>query len=54
MKDFMEEQLWLAPWHLFKGWGQSVKPGPHGAIWGKLGTALQAYTLYQVSPKSHF
>ena len=29
-----------------KGWGQSVKLGPHSAIWGKLGTALQAYTLY--------
>ena len=28
-----------------KGWGQSVKLGPHSAIWGKLGTALQAYTL---------
>ena len=28
-----------------KGWGQNVKLGPHSAIWGKLGTALQAYTL---------
>ena len=28
-----------------KGWGQSVKLGPHSAIWGKLGTALQAYAL---------
>ena len=28
-----------------KGWGQSVKLGPHCPIWGKLGTALQAYTL---------
>ena len=36
-------------WHPFsshhKGWGQSVKLGPHSAIWGKLGTALQAYAL---------
>ena len=29
-----------------KGWGQSVKLGPHSAIWGKLGTALQAYALH--------
>ena len=29
----------------YKGWGQSVKLGPHSAIWEKLGTALQAYTL---------
>ena len=28
-----------------KGWGQSAKLGKHSAIWGKLGTALQAYTL---------
>ena len=28
-----------------KGWGQSVKLGPQSAIWEKLGTALQAYTL---------
>ena len=28
-----------------KGWGLSVKLGKHSAIWGKLGTALQAYTL---------
>ena len=28
-----------------KGWGQSAKLGQHSAIWGKLGTALQAYTL---------
>ena len=28
-----------------KGWGQSVKLGNHSAIWGKLGTALQAYAL---------
>ena len=28
-----------------KGWGLSAKLGKHGAIWGKLGTALQAYTL---------
>ena len=28
-----------------KGWGQNAKLGPHSAIWGKLGTALQAYTL---------
>ena len=26
-----------------KGWGQNAKLGPHSAIWGKLGTALQAY-----------
>ena len=32
--------------HLYnKGWGLSVKLGKHSAIWGKLGTALQAYTL---------
>ena len=30
---------------LSKGWGQSVKLGKHSAIWGKLGTALQAYAL---------
>ena len=29
---------------LRKGWGLSVKLGKHSAIWGKLGTALQAYT----------
>ena len=29
----------------FKGWGQNAKLGPHSAIWGKLGTALQAYAL---------
>ena len=29
----------------FKGWGLSVKLGKHSAIWGKLGTALQAYAL---------
>ena len=28
-----------------KGWGQNAKLGPHSAIWGKLGTALQAFTL---------
>ena len=28
-----------------KGWGQNAKLGPHSAIWGKLGTALQAYAL---------
>ena len=33
------------PWIFHKGWGQSVKLGPHSAIWGILGTALQAYTL---------
>ena len=40
-----------------KGWGQSAKLGPHSAIWGKLGTALQAYTLnpcakFPPNPKS--
>ena len=30
---------------LRKGWGLSVKLGKHSAIWGKLGTALQAYAL---------
>ena len=29
----------------FKGWGLSAKLGKHSAILGKLGTALQAYTL---------
>ena len=29
----------------YKGWGQNAKLGPHSAIWGKLGTALQAYAL---------
>ena len=29
----------------FKGWGLSAKLGKHSAIWGKLGTALQAYAL---------
>ena len=28
-----------------KGWDLSAKLGKHGAIWGKLGTALQAYAL---------
>ena len=28
-----------------KGWGLSAKLGKHCAIWGKLGTALQTYTL---------
>ena len=28
-----------------KGWGQNAKLGPHSAISGKLGTALQAYAL---------
>ena len=48
----------LLVWIFFsKGWGLSVKLGKHSAIWGKLGTALQTYTmnpLYQVSPKPHF
>ena len=26
-----------------KGWGLSAKLGKHSVIWGKLGTALQAY-----------
>ena len=30
---------------LLKGWGLSAKLGKHSVIWGKLGTALQAYTL---------
>ena len=30
---------------LAKGWGLSAKLGKHSAIWGKLGTPLQAYTL---------
>ena len=30
---------------IHKGWGLSVKLGKHSAIWGKLGTALQAYAL---------
>ena len=30
---------------VWKGWGQSVKLGPHSAIWGKLGTTLRAYAL---------
>ena len=33
-------------WDIYhKGWGLSVKLGKHSAIWGKLGTALQAYAL---------
>ena len=28
-----------------KGWGRNAKLGPHSAILGKLGTALQAYAL---------
>ena len=32
-------------YQIFKGWGQSAKLGKHSAIWGKLGTALQAYAL---------
>ena len=35
---------WQKPWNQ-KGWGQNAKLGPHSAIWGKLGTALQAYAL---------
>ena len=31
--------------HNQKGWGLSAKLGNHSAIWGKLGTALQAYAL---------
>ena len=31
--------------YLAKGWGLSAKLGKQSAIWGKLGTALQAYTL---------
>ena len=31
--------------NFLKGWGQNAKLGPHSAIWGKLGTALQAYAL---------
>ena len=34
---------WMKERH--KGWGLSAKLGKHSAIWGKLGTALQAYTL---------
>ena len=30
---------------IVKGWGLSAKLGKHSAIWGKLGTALQEYTL---------
>ena len=33
------------PFTRVKGWGQNAKLGPHTAIWGKLGTALQAYAL---------
>ena len=29
----------------YQGWGLSAKLGKHSAIWGKLGTALQAYAL---------
>ena len=29
----------------YKGWGLSAKLGKRSAIWGKVGTALQAYTL---------
>ena len=29
----------------WKGWGLSAKLGKHCAIWGKLGTALQAYAV---------
>ena len=32
-------------WLHTKGWGLSAKLRKHSAIWGKLGTALQAYTL---------
>ena len=35
----------LVPMLISKGWGQSAKLGKHGAIWGKLDTALQAYAL---------
>ena len=31
--------------NILKGWSLSAKLGKHSAIWGKLGTALQAYTL---------
>ena len=41
------EVVWRSQWSgvNFKGWGVSAKLGKHSAIWGKLGTALQAYTL---------
>ena len=35
-------QVWNFYW---KGWGLSAKVGKHSEIWGKRGTALQAYTL---------
>ena len=35
----------LCSLHIFKGWGLSAKLGIHSAIGGKLGTALQAFTL---------
>ena len=35
----------LKPRILLKGLGLSAKLGKHSAIWGKLGTALQAYAL---------
>ena len=41
LQTFADKTLILT----LKGWGQSVKLGPHSAIWEKLGTALQAYTL---------
>ena len=38
--------IFLSDCHILcKGWGQSAKLGKHSAIWGKLGTALQAYAL---------
>ena len=39
----MTFETWLLD--KLKGWGLSAKLGKHSAIWGKLGTALQAYAL---------
>ena len=45
--SFFEKKMQIVhPDYFFaKGWGLSAKLGKHGAIWGKLGTVLQAYAL---------
>ena len=44
LHHYHQHCLYHHPLHR-KGWGLSAKLGKHSAIWGKLGTALQAYTL---------
>ena len=45
IKQIEQTTVFLEDLQTPKGWGLSAKLGKHSAIWGKLGTALQAYTL---------